>query len=71
MADGLFFCATLTGRRGGHTSFVQAGVETSDASAGTVKPDPPSKIIPGGWEPMSGMKVWGRFHVALPTHPQS
>jgi len=28
--DGLFFCTTLTGRRGGHTSFVQAGVETSD-----------------------------------------
>ena len=28
MVDGLFFCATLTDRRGGHTSFVQAGVET-------------------------------------------
>ena len=25
MVDGLFFCATLTGRRGGHTPFVQAG----------------------------------------------
>jgi len=24
MVDGLFFCATLTGRRGGHTPFVQA-----------------------------------------------
>ena len=23
MVDGLFFCATLTGRRGGHTPFVQ------------------------------------------------
>ena len=30
MVDGLFFCATLTGRRGGHTPFVQAGTETSD-----------------------------------------
>jgi len=28
MVDGLF-CATLTGRRGGHTPFVQAGAETS------------------------------------------
>jgi len=30
MVDGLFFCATLTGRRGGHVPFVQAGAETSD-----------------------------------------
>ena len=30
MAGGLFFCATLTGRRGGHTPFVRAGSETSD-----------------------------------------
>jgi len=27
MVDGLF-CATLTGRRGGHTPFIQAGAET-------------------------------------------
>jgi len=27
MVDGLFFCATLTGRREGHTPFVQAGAE--------------------------------------------
>ena len=40
MVDGCFFCATLTGRRGGHTTFVQAGAETPDASAGAVKPDP-------------------------------
>jgi len=31
--DGLFFCATLTGRRGGRTPFVQAGAETSDTGA--------------------------------------
>jgi len=31
--------ATLTGRRGGHTPFVQAGAETSD-TAEAVKPDP-------------------------------
>ena len=39
MVDGLFICATLTGRRGGHTSFVQAGAETSGTGAKAVKPD--------------------------------
>jgi len=47
MVDGLFFCATLTGRRGGHSPFVQAGAETSDT--GAVKPDPSSS-----WEGHSG-----------------
>ena len=42
MVDSLFFCATLTGRRGGHTPFVQAGAETSDTGAEAVKPDPGS-----------------------------
>jgi len=28
--DDLFFCATLTGRRGGYPPFAQAGAETSD-----------------------------------------
>ena len=40
MVDGLFFCTTLTGRRGGHIPFVQAGVETSDTGAEAVKLDP-------------------------------
>jgi len=40
MVDGLFFCATLTGRRGGHTPFVQAGAETSVTGAEAFKPDP-------------------------------
>jgi len=35
MIDGLFFCATLTGRRRGHALFVQAGVETSDTGPGS------------------------------------
>ena len=39
MVDGLF-CTTLTGRRGGHTPFVQAGAETSDIGAEAVEPDP-------------------------------
>ena len=38
----LFFCATLTGHRGGHTSFVPAGAETSDTGAEAAKPDPGS-----------------------------
>ena len=42
MVDGLFFCATVTGRRGGHTSFAQAGAETSNTGAEAVKPDPSS-----------------------------
>jgi len=39
MVDGLFSFATLTGHRGGHTPFVQAGAETSDTGAEAVKPD--------------------------------
>jgi len=38
MVDDLFF-ATLTGRRGGHTPFVQARPVTSDTSADAVEPD--------------------------------
>jgi len=51
MVGGLFFCTTLTGRRGGHTPFVQAGAETSNTSAKAVMPDPGSccGVIPGGW----------------------
>ena len=41
MADGLFLCATLTSRRGGHTPFVQTGAEGSANGAEAVKPDPP------------------------------
>jgi len=48
MVDGLF-CATLTGRRGGHTPLVQAGAETSDTGAEAVEPDPGSS-----WEGHSG-----------------
>ena len=44
IADGLFFCATLTGRRGGHTPFLQAGAETSDTGAEVDKPDPGSSL---------------------------
>ena len=54
--DGLFFCATLTGRTGGHTPFVQAEAETSDTGAEAVEPDPGSS-----WEGHSGRvgtSVW-------------
>jgi len=37
-----FVCATLTGPRGEHTPFVQAGAETPDIHGEAVKPDPGS-----------------------------
>jgi len=40
MVECLLFCATFTGRRGGHALFVQAGAERSDNGAEAVKPDP-------------------------------
>ena len=49
--EGLFFCTTLTGLRGGHTPFIQAGMETSDTGAEAVKPDPGSS-----WEGHSGLE---------------
>jgi len=52
MVDGLF-CATLTCRRGGHTTFVQAGAETSDTSAEAIEPDPGSS-----WEGHFGGVYW-------------
>ena len=60
MVDGLFFCATLTGHRGGHTPFVQAGAETSNTSAGAVEPDPGSS-----WESHSGGCVPAMFFSRL------
>ena len=53
MVDGLF-CATLTGRRGGHTPSAQAGAETSDTGAEAFKPDPGSS-----WEGHSGCVCTG------------
>jgi len=49
VVDGLFFCATLTGHRGGHIPFVKTGAETSDIGMEAVKPDPGSY-----WEGHSG-----------------
>jgi len=39
MVDGLFFCGTLSGRRGGQTPFVRAGEEASDTGAEAVEPE--------------------------------
>jgi len=39
MVDGLFFCTTLAGRRGGHAPSVQAGKETSGNGTDMVKPE--------------------------------
>jgi len=68
MVDDLFFCARLTGRRGGHTLFVQAGAETSDNGAEAVKPDPGSSWEghSWGWVPVSGVKM--RRLVGLSVH---
>jgi len=67
MVDGLFFCTTLTGRRGGHTPFVQAGAEKSDTGAEAAKPDLHSSwVISGGWVPAWRMKV--RSLVGLSNH---
>jgi len=67
MVDGLF-CAPLTGRRGGHTPFVQAGAETSDTGAEAVELDPGSswRVIPGVCVPVSGIEV--RSLVGLSAH---
>jgi len=68
MVDGLFFCATLTGRRGDHTPFVQAEAETSDTGAEADKADPGSSWDGhfGGWVLASGMKM--RRRVGLSSH---
>jgi len=68
MADSLFFCATFTGRRRGHTPFVQTGAEKSDTSVEVVKPGPGSswKGHTGRWVPVSGIKM--RCLVGLSAH---
>ena len=53
MVDGLF-CATLKGRRGGYTPFVQAEAETFDTGAEVVEPDTDSS-----WEGHSGCVCTG------------
>jgi len=70
MDDFLFFCAILTGRRGVHTPFVQAGAETSDVGTEVVKPEPGSS-----WVGLSGGLVAGvvdenaeSCRVVLPLH---
>jgi len=59
MVDGLFFCATLTGRRGGHTPFAQARAKTFDAVRRRLSRTQAvlGRVIPGGAVPVSGMKV--------------
>jgi len=54
--DSLFFCATVTDRRGGHIPFVRARAETSYTGAQAVKPNPrcsrkgPSRRVDDGVE---------------------
>jgi len=76
MVDGLFFCATLTGRKGGHTPFVQAGAETSDIGAEAVEPDPGCswRVIPGvgagvGDENAESCETVHPLHIPLVINP--
>jgi len=67
MVDGLFFYATLKGRRGGHAPFVQTWAETPDTGAEAVKSDPGSS-----WEGRSGGcrcrgRKWGVLWGCPPT----
>jgi len=56
---GGLFCVTLTGRRGGHTPFVQAGDETTDIVVEAVELDKCScwEGHSRGCVPMSGIEV--------------
>jgi len=69
MVDGLFFCTTFTGHRGGHTPFVQAGAKTSHTDAEAVKPEPRCSWEGHStrWMPVSGIKV-RRSLVVLSNH---
>ena len=50
MVDGLFFCATLSGLRGGHSPFLQTRAEMFDTGVEAVKPDPVSSWEGHSWE---------------------
>jgi len=75
MVHGLFFCAKLTGRRGGHTPFVQAGAQTSDTGAEAVEPDARcswnghSKIVSAGVRvkvSLARLSNYSAFHISDP-----
>ena len=68
MVDDLFFCATRTGRRGGHAPLAQTGAETSDTGAEAVKPDlgssweGHSRWVGAGVGDESGLPAHSAFH---------
>jgi len=70
MVDGLFFCATHTDHKGGHTPFVQEGAEMSDTSAEGLSRNHAvvGSVIPREWVPVSVMKVRSRKHRGLSAH---
>jgi len=67
MVDGLFY-ATLTGRRGGQTLFVQAGAETSTPVRRRLSRTQAllGRVIPGVCASVSGIEV--RSLVVLSAH---
>ena len=77
MVDGSFLCAKLTGRRGGHTPFVQTGAEASDTGAEVVKLEPRcsrqsrSGMVGAdvGDESTESRNVFQLLHIPLVTRP--
>ena len=64
MDDGLFFCATFTGSRGGHTPSVQAGVETSDTGV--------EALLMKEWSrSSSSLPSYFRISAGMPSEPGS
>ena len=65
MVDGLFFCATLKGRRGGHTPFVQTWAESPTpvqrrlSRTHTIL----GRAMPGGWVACRGWKYTKYFPI--------
>jgi len=59
MVNGAFFCATLRSFRKGHTTFVQAGAETSRPVRGWLSRSQAflGRAILGEWVPISVMEV--------------
>jgi len=60
MVNGLFFCATLPGRREGHTPLCKQEQERLITECRWLSRTHTilERVIPGGWVPVSEMKVW-------------
>ena len=72
IVDSLFFCTTLTGRRGGHTTFVQAGAYPICTSwSGNVQCRGrvgPKLFLGGSFQGVAGVGDENTSLVGLPAH---